>query len=124
GERARAATTTTRTGERRMKSTIAVIVLAVNLAAAAAALAQQPRIIQTNSRDDVIHVIDPATHSIVGTIEGIPVNHGVAAAPDGTRLYVSSEAKEALVVVDSKTFGIIKEIPLSARPNNITIGKD
>ena len=107
-----------------MKFTIAVIVLAINLAAAAAALAQQPRIIQTNSRDDVIHVIDPATQSIVATIEGIPVNHGVAAAPDGSRLYFSSEAKEALVVVDAKTLGIVKEIPLSARPHNITIGKD
>src|SRR5690606_33718531 len=80
--------------------------------------------VQTNSRDDVIHLIDPSTHEIVGRIEGIPVNHGAAAAPDGSRLYFTSEAKEALVVVDGQSFEIIKEIPLAARPHNISISKD
>src|SRR5690606_31487007 len=56
--------------------------------------------------------------------EGIPVNHGAAAAPDGSRLYFTSEAKEALVVVDGQSFEIIKEIPLAARPHNISISKD
>lgn len=103
---------------------------AAMLAAAAAAVAWQPaaaedvRIIQTNSRDDVIHVIDPASHSIVGEITGIPVNHGAAAAPDGSRLYFSSEAKHTLDVVDGQTFEILEEIPLSARPHNISIGED
>jgi YVTN family beta-propeller protein len=86
--------------------------------------AQQVRIVQTNSRSDMISLIDPATQSVVGEIHGIPVNHGAAAAPDGSRLYFSSEAKTTLDVVDSKTLKIIKEIPLTARPNNITIGKD
>jgi YVTN family beta-propeller protein len=106
------------------KIVIAMVALVGNLLAAVTVHAQQARIIQTNSRDDVIHVIDPATHSIVDRIEGIPVNHGVAAAPDGSRLYFSSEAKEALVVVDGKTLEIVAEIPLSARPHNISIAKD
>lgn len=89
-----------------------------------AAQAQAVRIVQTNSRTDMISLIDPATQSVVAEIKGVPVNHGAAAAPDGTRLYFSSEAKMTLDVVDAKTFQIIKEIPLSARPNNITIGKD
>jgi YVTN family beta-propeller protein len=82
------------------------------------------RIVQTNSRDDVIHLIDPASHSVVGEIKGIPVNHGVAAAPDGSRLYFSSEAKHTLDVVDARTLRVIEEIPLTARPHNISIGKD
>jgi YVTN family beta-propeller protein len=86
--------------------------------------AQEVRIVQTNSRSDLISLIDPSTQSVVGEIHGIPVNHGAAAAPDGTRLYFSSEAKVTLDVVDTATFSIIKEIPLTARPNNITIGKD
>ncbi len=86
--------------------------------------AQQVRIIQTNSHSDVISLIDPATQTVVGEIHGIPVNHGAAAAPDGSRLYFSSEAKTTLDVVDTKTLKIVKEIPLTARPNNITIGKD
>jgi YVTN family beta-propeller protein len=89
-----------------------------------AAAAAQVRIVQTNSRDDVIHLIDPETQNIVGEIKGIPVNHGVAAAPDGSRLYFSSEAKQTLDVVDAKTLQIVAEIPLSARPHNISIGKD
>jgi len=88
------------------------------------ALAEGVRIIQTNSRDDVIHLIDPDTQSIVGTIKGIPVNHGVAAAPDGSRLYFSSEATQTLDVVDGKTLEILREIPLSGRPHNISIAKD
>lgn len=86
--------------------------------------AQNVRIIQTNSRSDVIHLIDPASQSIVAEIRGIPVNHGAAAAPDGSRLYFSSEAKFTLDVVDTKGLSIIAEIPLSGRPNNISIGKD
>lgn len=91
---------------------------------AAQAGAQNVRIVQTNSRADVLHLIDPATHSIVAEIKGIPVNHGAAAAPDGSRLYVSSEAKFTLDVVDTSNLEIIAEIPLAGRPNNITIGKD
>ena len=86
--------------------------------------AQNVRIVQTNSRADMVHLIDPATHTIVGEIKGIPVNHGVAAAPDGSRLYVSSEAKFTLDVVDTSNLTIVAEIPLAGRPNNVTIGKD
>jgi YVTN family beta-propeller protein len=69
-------------------------------------------------------LIDPQTNTIVGEIGGIPVNHGVAAAPDGSRIYVSGEAETALKVVDARTLELIKSIPLSARPNNISITPD
>ena len=81
----------------------------------------QARIIQTNSRGDSVHIIDPATQKVVGEIKGVPVNHGAAFAPDGSRFYITSEAKRTVEVVDAKTFQIIKSIPLSGRPNNITI---
>jgi YVTN family beta-propeller protein len=84
----------------------------------------QVRVLQTNSRGGSVHVIDPDTHQIVGEIGGVPVNHGVAAAPDGRRIYVSSEAEEALKVVDAATLEVISSIPLSARPNNISITPD
>lgn len=89
-----------------------------------AANAQNTRIVQTNSRDDVIHLIDPASQSIVGQIDDIPIPHGAASSPDGSLLYFSSEAKHTLDVIDGRTFERIKEIPLSNRPNNISIGKD
>ena len=103
-----------------MRTALGFVVVCV-LATAASA---QVRILQTNSQGDNIHVIDPATHQIVGEIKGIPINHGAAAAPDGSRLYFSSEAEQTLHVVDAKSLQTLKKIPLTARPNNISISKD
>ena len=84
----------------------------------------QVRILQTNSRGDNIHLIDPSTNTIVGEITGVPINHGAAAAPDGSRFYFSSEAEQTLHVVDGRTLQVTKTIPLTGRPNNISISKD
>src|SRR5687767_6385647 len=88
------------------------------------AAAAQVRIIQTNSQGDNIHLIDPATNQIVGEVKGVPINHGAAALPDGSRFYFSSEAEQTLHVVDGKTLQTVKKIPLTARPNNISISRD
>src|SRR5204863_1128310 len=50
--------------------------------------------------------------------------HGVTASPDGNRIYVSSEADDTLAVADASTLKVIKRIPLSGRPNNISISPD
>jgi YVTN family beta-propeller protein len=84
----------------------------------------QVRVLQTNSQGDNIHLIDPATNRVVGEITGVPINHGAAAAPDGSRFYFSSEAEQTLHVVDGKTLQVTKKIPLTGRPNNISISKD
>ena len=81
-------------------------------------------IVQTNAAGDNIHLIDPATNKIVGEIKGIEVNHGAAAAPDGSRFYFTNEADHTLDVVDGKTLAVIKKIPLSGRPNNVAISRD
>ena len=106
--------------------TRARVLIGVALVAAAVpplAIAQV-RIVQTNSRGDNIHLIDPATQTIVGEIKGVPINHGAAAAPDGSRFYFSSEAEQTLHVVDGKTLQVTKKIPLTGRPNNISISQD
>ena len=100
---------------------LAAIALLVCFGSAAAG---QVRIIQTNSGGDNIHLIDPATNQIVAEVKGVPINHGAAAAPDGSRLYFSSEADQTLHVVDGKTLQVTKKIPLSGRPNNISISRD
>jgi len=82
------------------------------------------RIIQTNSAGDDVSIIDPATNKVVETITGIEVNHGAAAAPDGSRYYISNEGRSTLDVVDRKTLEIKRSIPLSGHPNNISISKD
>jgi YVTN family beta-propeller protein len=94
------------------------------LAWCATAASAQVRIVQTNSAGDNIHLIDPSSNTIVGEVKGVPINHGAAADPDGKRFYFSSEAEQTLHVVDGKTLQTTKKIPLTGRPNNISIAKD
>ena len=86
--------------------------------------APRPRIIQTNSAGDNVHIIDPATNTVVGVISGIEAGHGAGASPDGSRIYISDEAESTLDVVDAKSLGDLKKIPLSGHPNNMAVGKD
>ena len=91
---------------------------------AVAAMAVKPRIIQTNSAGETVSLIDPSTNKVVGEIRDIEVNHGAAAAPDGSRLYVTNEADSTLEVVDVATLRVVTHIPLSGHPNNLSISKD
>ena len=86
----------------------------VSLAPSMAAQSGRVVIVQTNSAGDSVSLIDPATDKIVGEIPDAEVIHGVAAAPDGSRLYLSNESTDTLDVVDAKTLKITKKIPLTA----------
>jgi YVTN family beta-propeller protein len=101
-------------------SLVAVAVAAVAITVDAATV----RIIQTNAAGDSVMLIDPATNKVVGEIGGIEVNHGAAASPDGTRLYVTNEAEATLDVADLKTLKVTKSIPLTNHPNNVAVSKD
>lgn len=96
---------------------------------AAQTVARQPRtgrvvIVQTNAAGDNVHLIDPETNRVIGEITGIEVNHGAAAAPDGRRFYITNEADHTLDVVDGRTLQVVRRVPLSGRPNNLSISKD
>jgi YVTN family beta-propeller protein len=82
------------------------------------------RIYVTDHAGGSVHVIDPATNTVVQVIEGLVTPHGVNFSPDGSRIYISSEAEKVLDVLDRKTGNIIKKVPLSGEPNNITVTKD
>jgi YVTN family beta-propeller protein len=82
------------------------------------------RVLQTNSAGDNVHVIDPATNQVVALIENVEVPHGIAIAPDGSRIYITNESRRTLDVADAKTLEIFKRIPLSGRPNNLDVAKD
>ncbi len=99
-------------------------VLAVVLIGVSITVFGQVRIMQTNSRGENVHVIDPRTNAIVGEITGVAIPHGIAASMDGGRFYVSSEATHTLDVVDGATLQVVERIPLSGRPNNVAISKD
>ena len=86
--------------------------------------AKSSRIYVTNSGGDNIHVVDPTTHKVVQTIQGIEGAHGVAFSPDRTRVYATNEADVTLDVFDQKTGKLIKKVPLTNRPNNLAVAKD
>jgi len=104
--------------------TLAAWVNGATLKSEAKPTSLEPRIIQTNSAGDNVHIIDPATNRVVGEITGIEVGHGAAASPDGRRLYFSNEADSTLDVVDGRTLRVIAKIPLTGRPNNISASPD
>ena len=83
-----------------------------------------PLIVQTNAAGDNIHLIDPTSNTIVGEISGIEVNHGIAAAPDGSYFYVTNEVDHTLDIVDAENLQITHKVPLSGRPNNVAIRHD
>lgn len=82
------------------------------------------RIIQTSAAGSDSYVIDPVTNAVVGVIEDVEIPHGVASAPDGTQVYLSNESLHSLDVIDSRTLRVKRRIPLSGRPNNISVSKD
>ena len=100
------------------------LLMAVILSAGLTLQAATVRIIQTNAAGDSVMLIDPVTNKVVGEIKDIEVNHGAAAAPDGSRLYVTNEAESTLDVADLKSLKVVKHIPLTNHPNNVAVSKD
>ena len=106
-----------------MKTKLSLI-LAFPLATSLALGAATVRIVQTNAAGDSVMLIDPVTNKVVGEIKGVEVNHGVAAAPDGSKFYITNEAESTLDVADAKTLKVTKHIPLTNHPNNVAVSKD
>ena len=94
------------------------------LAAPLNAQSGKVRIIQTNAAGDNVHIIDPTTNEVVDVIMGIPIPHGVTSHPDGSTLYFSNEVDHTLDVVPTATLEVSAQIPLTGRPNNISITPD
>ena len=106
-----------------MKSKLSLI-LGICLATGLVLHAATVRIVQTNAAGDSVMLIDPVTNKVVGEIKGIEVNHGVAAAPDGSKFYITNEAESTLDVADAKSLAVTKHIPLTNHPNNVAVSKD
>jgi len=101
--------------------------IALGAASITLAPAQQQgklRILQSNFAGDSVSIIDPATNKVVGDIKGIEAGHGLAVAPDGSRIYMSQEGLKRLIVIDGKTLQITKVIPLTGVPNLVDITPD
>src|SRR5687768_15968396 len=70
-------------------------------------------IVQTKSAGDSVSLIDPATDKIVAAISDAIEMHGIAAAPDATRLHLSNESPDTLDIGDVISVKNSQLIPLS-----------
>ena len=93
------------------------------LAAAAGAQDSVVRIIQTNYAGSNAHVIDPATNTVVGVIDNVPMAHAAVNHPDGRYFYFANEFAHQVDVVDTKTLEVLETIPLIDRPNKLVVNK-
>jgi YVTN family beta-propeller protein len=98
--------------------------IALSILVALPLAASSVRVYQTNSAGDEVTIIDPATNKVVQTVKDIEVPHGVAFSPDGTRAWITCESEKTVWAVDTKTAKLVKRIPLSGHPNNLSISKD
>ena len=107
-----------------MKHLLALMTFGALLTVPLAGQSGKVYIVQTNSAGDSVSLIDPTTDKVVAEVPDVEVIHGAAAAPDGSRLYLSDEALDTVDVIDTRTMKVIKRIPLTGRPNNIAINKN
>ena len=108
---------------RRARSVWLALVLA-SFSVPGSTRAELVRIYVTNSAGDSVHVVDPATNKVVQVFKGPEAMHGIAFAPDGSRVYVSNEHERTLDVFNREDGKLIKQVKLSDRPNNIAVARD
>src|SRR2546427_2333508 len=98
---------------------LSILALAFLSLARAAPFAYVP-----NERSGTVSVIDTASDRVVATIKTGGKPRGIAASPDGRRLYVSDQPNGSLVVVDLAARAISEQIPVGKSPEGVTISRD
>ncbi|MGZ9809336.1 PQQ-dependent catabolism-associated beta-propeller protein [Pseudoroseicyclus sp. H15] len=72
--------------------------------------------------DDVIDVIDVATHELVDNIPTGPSPEVFTFSPDGTQIYVSNEEDSTLEYIDLATGTVTNRVPTGAEPEGVING--
>ena len=78
----------------------------------------------TNRAGNTLDVLDTSTNQVVQVIHDIELPHGVGFSAHGSRVHLSTDAKDMLDVVDRQSTAILEKIWLSRRPNNIAVTND
>jgi YVTN family beta-propeller protein len=73
---------------------------------------------------DQLVEMDPWTFTEIRRIKVDPRPHGLAIAPDGSKLYVTSDKTGNLQVIDARTGQITGTLPLGNDPNQLTLTRD
>lgn len=77
-----------------------------------------------DARGKHVYVIDPATRSVAYRIRVGRRPHGVAAAADGSVLYVSLERDDRLLWIDPVADEVVRSLPVGDKPNEIECTPD
>ena len=78
----------------------------------------------TLGESDQLVEVDAYTFKEIRRIKTDPKPHGLAASPDGSRIYLASDKTGNFQVVDVKRGAVIAQIPLGSDPNQMTLTKD
>ncbi len=78
----------------------------------------------SNQLDDSVSVIDTATGSVVDTIAVPGKPAGIAVAPDGNKVYVSTPEAKGFAVVDTKKREVIAKVAVNDGTLGIAVAPD
>jgi YVTN family beta-propeller protein len=73
---------------------------------------------------DHVAVLNPATGHITRTILADKGAHNIFLTPDRTKLYVTNRVAGSLTVLDAKSLGFIKRIPMPGGPDDLCFAPD
>ena len=73
--------------------------------------------------DELVEV-DPFTFAVGRHIKTDPRPHGLAASPDGSKVYLASDRTGNFQVVDVRLGKVIEAIPVGNDPNQMTLTRD
>ena len=59
------------------------------------------------------------TSTIIKTLNDIPSPHGILAAPELNRIYVSATGKDEIYIIDEQSFKILAKVPAGNYPDGI-----
>ncbi len=75
----------------------------------------------------VVHAFDTQTHTLVGTVEGVPGVHGLLAVPELGVVFASATSTNSVAVIDAQTLSVSASIPGGDYPDGLayvsTVGK-
>lgn len=76
--------------------------------------------------DGSISVIDTTTNQLIHTITTSNTGFfaGIAATPDGAKIYAASTTPTQVLVIDTVSNRVVKQIPAGGRPSSITMSSD
>lgn len=104
--------------------TAAAVPEASAAAAPAAAGAPTGRVFVTNEKGNSVSVIDPATNSVLGTIDVGIQPRGIGKSPDGSEIYVALGEEGKIAVIDPREMKLVRKFDSGPDPEAFGVHPD